>query len=69
MKVAYICDCKKECNTSCGCCINKGPCSHTTDIKHAKNFTETPIIIGNDRFIDVSTGDGTGEAYYEEVEK
>ena len=69
MRVAYICDCKKDCSKSCGCCVNKGPCSHTCDIEHAKNFTETPIVIGDDRFVDVTPGDGTGEAYYEEVEK
>jgi hypothetical protein len=66
MKVAYICDCEMDCKTSCGCCINGGPCQHTTDIRHAKNFEETPIIIGNDKFEDVTPDDMKGEVHYME---
>lgn len=69
MRVAYICDCKMSCSKSSGCCINKGPCRHTFDINHAKNFEETPIVIGNDKFVNVTPGDGTGEAAYIEVGK
>lgn len=63
MKVAYICDCKKKCCTTIGCCIN---CQHTSDITHAKNFEETPIIIGNDRFEDVTPDGKNGEVHYME---
>ena len=63
MKVAYICDCKQECCESSGCCMNGGPCQHTFDISHAKNFEETPIIIGNGLFEEIPSG-RDGEAHY-----
>lgn len=34
-KILYLCD-----RTQCDCCYEGYSCSHTTDIKHAKNFKE-----------------------------
>lgn len=32
VKVAFLCDRKKECNSRCD------PCIHTTEVEHAANF-------------------------------
>ena len=66
MKVAYICDCKQECCESSGCCKNGGPCMHTRDVTHAKNFEETPIIIGNCMFEEITPDGKNGEVCYME---
>lgn len=66
MKVAYICDCTMDCCKSSGCCKNGGPCMHTRDITHAKNFEETPIIIGNCLFEEITPDGKNGEVCYME---
>lgn len=66
MKVAYICDCEMECKESSGCCKNGGPCMHTRDVTHAKNFEETPIIIGNCLFEEITPDGKNGEVCYME---
>ena len=67
MKVAYICNCQAKCNTSSGCIVNGGPCSHTTDIQYAKNYKETPLITEDTNFVNLS--DGFNEARYFEEEQ
>lgn len=62
MKVAYICNCKAECNNSSGCILNGGGCSHTTDISFAKNYSETPLVSEDSNFINLSNG--YNEAHY-----
>lgn len=54
MKILYICNCNAPCHNSIGCIKNGGPCSHTSDIKNAKNYTEVPIVADNDHFVDIS---------------
>lgn len=58
MTIAYICDQKCKCKHSPGCIQNGGECSHTTDIKHSKNFDEVPIVDDNPSFSKFSIGDG-----------
>lgn len=67
MKIAYICNCQKKCCKSVGCIANGGECSHTCDIKYAKNYDETPIITEDSNFINLS--DDFKEARYFEEEK
>jgi len=67
VKIAYICNCKKSCNKSIGCCRNGGPCSRTQDVNYSLNYTETPIVFGNTNFVKVS--DDFQEMSYEEVSK
>lgn len=38
MKIAYLCDQKDYCSVEAGCAKNGGPCEHTCNIEHAKNF-------------------------------
>ena len=66
MKIIYVCNGQAECNKSCGCVVNGGPCTHTCDIKYAKNYTETPIITENSKFVKIS--DDYSEAKYFEEE-
>lgn len=65
MKIAYICDCKDKCCKSMFCIVNGGPCSHTLNINHAKNYTETPIITENSKFVKISD-DYSELKYFEE---
>ena len=67
MRIAYICNCKRSCNTSIGCCRNGGPCSHTQDIEYSLNYKETPIVADNPNFEKIS--DDYLEMKYEEVSK
>lgn len=67
MKILYICNGKCKCNTSMGCIVNGGPCSHTTDISYAKNYKETPIITDETNFVNLSNG--FNEACYFEEEQ
>ena len=67
MKIAYICNCKRACNKSSGCILNGGECSHTLDVRYAKNYTETPLVAEDDNFIRVSND--FQEMAYEEVSK
>ena len=39
-KPIYICDGRKWCGSTEGCYLNGGPCSHTKELSHAKNFIE-----------------------------
>ena len=39
-KTIYICDGRKWCGSTEGCYLNGGPCSHTKELSHAKNFIE-----------------------------
>lgn len=34
--ITYPCDCKRDCCTSSGCCINGGECHRTIEISHIK---------------------------------
>ena len=65
MTIAYICNCKKECNSGCGCILNGGECSHTTDISFAKNYDEVPLVTEDSNFINVSDP-YNGSRYFEE---
>lgn len=65
MNILYICNCKAPCHKSVGCISNGGPCSHTSDINYAKNYTEVPIVKGNDNFVDISNA--YREACYTEI--
>jgi len=67
VKIAYICNCKKSCNKSIGCCRNGGPCSRTLDINYSLNYTETPLVADNCNFVKVSND--FQEMSYEEVSK
>lgn len=62
MKIAYICNCKKDCSGGSGCIVNGGPCSHTTDIAFAKNYTEVPLVTEDKNFSIIS--DDYQEARY-----
>lgn len=65
MKIFYLCNCKAKCNGSIGCIANGGPCSHTSDVAFAKNYTETPIITDESNFIVISN-DFNEATYFEE---
>ena len=67
MKIAYICNCKRACNKSVGCILNGGECSHTLDVRYAKNYTETPIVTEDKNFEKIS--DDFQEMAYKEVSK
>lgn len=67
MMITYICDQKCECKNSPGCIQNGGECSHTTDIKHSKNFDEVPIVEGHESFTKYNLPDR--EVKYIEEEK
>lgn len=46
-RILYLCD-----RTRCDCCYEGYSCSHTTDIKHAKNFKEVyeSLYVENERY-------------------
>jgi hypothetical protein len=66
MTIAYICDCKAKCCDKQGCIKNGGPCSHTFDIMHSKNFNEVPIVDDNPSFNKLSSSDGEVEYFEKE---
>lgn len=43
-KVLYLCDGKVENCDKAWCFTAQGPCMHTTDVRHARNFSD----MGND---------------------
>ena len=66
MKILYICNCEKPCNSSCGCVANGGPCSHTADIEYSKNYTEVPLVREDSHFVDISNEFDSAKFWEEE---
>ena len=61
MNIAYICDRKKDCNTSSSC---GKECVRTCDISHSANYWLVPDIEDLRKNFDVS-GYGTNEKWIE----
>lgn len=66
MKIMYICNCKKECSSSCWCVTNGGPCNHTADIEYSKNYTEVPLVREDSHFVDISNEFDSAKFWEEE---
>lgn len=47
VSVLYLCDGKVEGCDKAWCFTSQGPCEHTRDVRHARNFSDLGLDVGN----------------------